>query len=330
MMSKLGLMLFLGAAMITPASATTGDGFAKGADVGWLSEMDAAGTKFYDKDGQPRDCLQILKDEGINAIRLRVWVNPAKGWSGQDDVVKMAKRAAGMGFRIMIDFHYSDGWADPQHQPKPAAWETDHGKELAEDVYGHTRTVLQALKTAGVTPEWVQVGNEITYGMLWPDADSKHFEELVTVINRGYDAVKEVDPDTQVIIHLNNGGDNGVYRKWFDRALKLGVKFDVIGMSFYPDRTGWQSAIDHCVANMQDLIPRYGKPVMICEIGYFNNAPQITKDILTQMIGKMQALPDQKGLGLFYWEPEGFTQNYDRNAWQKDGRPSAAMDAFRG
>lgn len=327
-MHKILLPLFLIVALAGPAWASADPVFAKGADVGWLSEMEAAGTKFHDKDGHPKDCLQILKDDGINAIRLRVWVNPAKGWSGQADVVKMARRATGMGFRIMIDFHYSDFWADPQHQPKPAAWKTDHGARLAEDVYLHTRTVLQALKAAGVTPEWVQVGNEITYGMLWPDAKANKFDELAAAINRGYDAVKEVDPGTQVIIHLNNGADNAMFRGWFDRALKFGVRFNVIGLSFYPDRQGWQGQIDHCAANMRDLISRYGKPVMICEIGYFHDEPEITKEILTQMIEKMRALPDGKGLGLFYWEPESFTQKYDRGAWQKDGRPSAAMDAF--
>jgi arabinogalactan endo-1,4-beta-galactosidase len=326
-MHKIVLSCFL-AALSQSCFAAKETVFAKGADVGWLSEMEAAGTKFYDKDGHEKDCLQILHDAGINAIRLRVWVNPAKGWCNPDDVVKMAKRASGMGFRILIDFHYADNWADPQHQPKPAAWQNDHGPQLAEDVYAHTKSVLEALKAAGVTPEWVQVGNEITFGMLWPDAKSKNFEELVACINRGYDAVKEVDPDTQVIIHLNNGADNQMFRGWFDHALKLGVKFDVIGLSFYPEAKDWQKMIDHCVANMADLIPRYGKPVMICEIGYYDKDPQTTKEILTQMIAKTRALPDRKGLGLFYWEPEGFTQGYNRSAWGKDGKPTAAMDAF--
>jgi arabinogalactan endo-1,4-beta-galactosidase len=302
--------------------------FAKVADVGWLSEMEANGTPFYNAQGQPEDCLQILKDYGINSIRLRVWVNPEKGWCGKDDVLKMAKRAAAMGFRIMIDFHYSDWWADPQKQPKPAAWQNDDSTQLQKDVYDHTYDVLKGLQDEGVTPKWVQVGNEITNGMLWPDGKTSNRAELVQLLNSGYAAVKAVDPNMQVIIHLNNGAGNGMFRNWFDAALKDGLKFDVIGMSLYPERNNWQQESDKCIANLKDMSARYHKDVMVCEIGFYDTEPQISKDFLVKMIKGCEEVPGGKGLGVFYWEPEGYTQHYNRNAWQADGKPGAAMDAF--
>ncbi|MEJ0001454.1 MAG: glycosyl hydrolase 53 family protein [Verrucomicrobiota bacterium] len=322
--------LLLGCCGLSASVAADQVPIARGADVGWLSEMEAAGTTFYDENGQPKDCLQILKDHGVNAIRLRVWVNPPKGWCGKDDVVKMAKRAAAMGFRLLIDFHYSDTWADPQKQPKPAAWQKDTPAQLEQHVYDHTFEVLKALEAAGVRPEWVQVGNEITNGMLWPEGKTANWAELVRLVNRGYDAVKAVDPAIQVVVHLNNGQDNAMYRQWFDGAIKGGMKFDVIGMSLYPDRpnSGTLAVADACLANLRDMAARYGKGVMICEVGYFADEPQATKELLAKVIKGCEAIPDGRGLGVFYWEPESFTQHYDRGAWQANGRPTLAIDAF--
>ena len=153
--------------------------FANGADVGWLPQMETTGYKFYDTDNSEKDCLQLLKDRGINTIRLRVWVNPsddkASGHCSPAETVVMAVRAQKLGLRIMIDFHYSDTWADPGKQAKPAAWANHSFAELQNDVYKHTFDVLTSLKTAGVTPEWVQIGNEIPDGMLWPEGKSSNF-----------------------------------------------------------------------------------------------------------------------------------------------------------
>jgi len=149
--------------------------FAKGADVGWLSQMESTGYRFYDADGTEKNCLQLLKDRGMNTIRLRVFVNPSNdrinGHCSKDETVAMALRAKNLGMRIMIDFHYSDSWADPGQQNKPAAWASHSFTTLLSDVYNHTFEVLTALKNAGVTPEWVQIGNEIPGGMLWPDGN---------------------------------------------------------------------------------------------------------------------------------------------------------------
>jgi arabinogalactan endo-1,4-beta-galactosidase len=169
---------------------TSKSSFAKGADVGWLPQMEATGYKFYDTDGIKRDCLQLLKDRGMNTIRLRVWVNPnddkASGHCSKEETVVMALRAQKMGMRIMIDFHYSDSWADPGKQFKPKAWENHSFSELMTDVYDHTFDVLSALKSTGVTPEWVQVGNEIPGGMMWPEGSTKNWSQLAQLLNKGY------------------------------------------------------------------------------------------------------------------------------------------------
>jgi arabinogalactan endo-1,4-beta-galactosidase len=140
--------------------------------------------------------------------------------------------------------------------------------------------------------------------------------------------VKAVEKNIAVIIHLNNGASNGVYRWWFDATAKYGIKFDVIGLSLYPERNDWQTASDQCIANLKDVATRYDKSVMVCEIGFYATEPQISKDLLVKMIKGCESVPGGKGLGLFYWEPESYTQHYDRGAWQPDGRPTIALDAF--
>ena len=144
-------------------------GFAKGADVSWLTQMEASGVRFYTADGRDTECMTLLRDLGFNAIRLRVWVNPEDGWCNREDVLAKAWRAHQLGYRLMIDFHYSDTWADPSAQYKPAAWQGLTLDELHAAIRAHTLDVLEALKAQGITPEWVQVGNETGPGMLWDE-----------------------------------------------------------------------------------------------------------------------------------------------------------------
>jgi arabinogalactan endo-1,4-beta-galactosidase len=171
--------------------------FVKGADIGWLDQMEATGYKFYDSNGIQKDCMQILKGKGINTIRLRVWVNPSNdkisGHCSKKEVAKMALMAKNRGMRIMIDFHYSDTWADPAHQLKPAAWAGHSFAQLLDDVYRHTFEILDTLKQIGVTPEWVQIGNEITGGMLLPDGSTDNWSELAQLLNKGYEATKAIN-----------------------------------------------------------------------------------------------------------------------------------------
>ncbi|QBN20646.1 arabinogalactan endo-1,4-beta-galactosidase [Flavobacterium nackdongense] len=311
--------------------------FSKGADVGWLPQMEATGYKFYDTDGTAKDCLQLLKDRGINTIRLRVFVNPsndkASGHCSPAETVVMAVRAQKMGMRIMIDFHYSDTWADPAHQTKPAAWTNHSFAELQNDVYKHTFDVLTALKTAGVTPEWVQVGNEIPGGMLWPEGKSSNFSQLAQLLNKGYEATKAVNSNIKVIVHVDEGNNNAKFRWFFDSAKANSVKYDVIGLSYYPYwiKSDYTATILDLENNLKDMVSSYGKEVMVVEVGGDYTLVQNTKDMLVAVLKAVKSVPDNKGLGVIYWEPEGEKSwsGYQLNAWQSNGKPSPALDAFK-
>lgn len=319
----------------TPISSTFV--FSKGADVGWLPQMEATGYKFYDADGTPKGCLQLLKDRGMNTIRLRVWVNPsndkASGHCSPAETVVMAVRAQKMGMRVMIDFHYSDTWADPGKQAKPAAWANHSFAELQNDVYKHTFDVLTALKSAGVTPEWVQIGNEIPRGMLWPEGSTSNFSQLAQFLNKGYDAVKAVNAAIKVIVHLDEGNNNSKYRWFFDNAKANNVKYDVIGLSYYPYwiKSDYTATIVDLENNLKDMVSRYEKEVMVVEVGGDYTLVQNTKDMLTAVIKAVKAVPNNKGLGVIYWEPQGEKSwsGYQLSAWQSDGKPSIALDAFK-
>ncbi|MBX9806952.1 MAG: arabinogalactan endo-1,4-beta-galactosidase, partial [Flavobacteriaceae bacterium] len=318
-------------------TATTVFSFSKGADVGWLSQMETTGYKFYDTDGTPKDCLQLLKDRGMNTIRLRVWVNPSAsktdGHCSKDETVAMAVRAQNMGMRVMIDFHYSDSWADPAKQTKPAVWATHTFTQLLDDVYNHTFAVLNALKTAGVTPEWVQIGNEIPGGLLWPEGSTSNWVQLAQLLNKGYDATKAVDTSIKVVVHIDKGNDNARFRWFFDNAATNNVKYDVIGISYYPYWLGsdYTATIANLGTNLKDMATRYGKEVMVVEVGGDCTLVQNTKDMLIAVISAVKSVPNNKGLGVLYWEPEGEKNwsGYQLNAWQSNGQPSPALNAFK-
>ncbi|MBC6698055.1 glycosyl hydrolase 53 family protein [Hymenobacter sp. BT190] len=306
--------------------------FAKGADVGWLTEMEAAGRLFYNAAGTQQDLLPILWGYDMNTIRLRVWVNPAGGWNGKNDVVAKAIRARNQGFRLMIDFHYSDSWADPGQQTKPAAWRTLAFNELKQALYNHTYDVLDSLKDNGIVPEWVQVGNETNDGMLWPEGRrSTNPQNFAALIDQGYAAVKAVNPTSKVIVHISNGFNNGYFRNVFDGLAVNGARYDVIGMSLYPTTANWPTLTAQCQANMNDMVSRYpGKEVMIVETGMPANAPIPTRQMLLDLMAKVRAVPNNKGLGVLYWEPQAYNwQGYSLGAWGNNGQPTVAMDAFR-
>ena len=305
--------------------------FAKGADVGWLTQMEAAGIKFYSGSGTETECMQLLKNIGMNSIRLRVWVDPAGGWNGTNDVVAKAMRAKNLGLKVMIDFHYSDSWADPGQQTKPAAWAALDLAGLQTAVYDHTYNVLQALKSAGVTPEWVQVGNETNDGMLWPTGRaSASMGNFAALVKQGYNAVKAVDTKIKVIVHLSNGYDNNLYRWIFDGLKNNGVQWDIIGMSLYPEPSDWQIRNEQCLVNMNDMVARYGKEIMITEVGMSWDQAGTCKLFIADIITKTKSLSNNKGLGVFYWEPQCYNnwQGYSKGAFDNSGKPTAALDAF--
>jgi arabinogalactan endo-1,4-beta-galactosidase len=273
----------------------------------------------------------------MNSIRLRVWVNPnddkASGHCSKDETVAMALRAQKMGMRIMIDFHYSDSWADPAKQFKPKAWEKHTFPELLNDVYHHTFDVINALKKAGVTPEWVQVGNEIPGGMLWPEGSTKNWKQLGQLLNKGYDAIKAANKKIKVIVHVDEGNNNKKFREFFDNATTQKVKYDVIGLSYYPYwiKKDYSETIADLQYNLNDMVKRYGKEVMVVEVGGEDDKVQNTYELLAATIKAVKKVPNNKGLGVFYWEPEGAKSwsHYSLSAWLENGQPSPALDAFK-
>lgn len=309
--------------------------FVKGADIGWITEQEARGVKFYSRvDGAQKDIYVILKEQGINSIRLRVWVKPTDGYCNTADVLVKAQRAKAAGMRIMIDFHYSDWWADPGKQNKPADWASLDVEGLKTAVYNHTVDVMTALKNASINVEWAQVGNETNDGMLWPEGKaSLHMANFAGLVQKGYEGIKAVSPTTKVIVHISNGYDNGLFRWMFDGLKVNGAQYDIIGMSLYPSitTTTWQATNAKCLTNMKDMVVRYGKPVMIVEVGMPANQAQACHDFIADLITKVRSVPDSMGQGVMYWEPQAYNnyKGYSLGAFENSGKPSVAMDAFK-
>lgn len=307
---------------ITASASST---ISKGADIGWVSQLQANGISWVNESGVAENPLKILKDQGIDSVRLRVFVNPPTsaqwtkndgttcllGYADKNSVVEMAKQANDLGLKIMIDFHYSDHFADPSYQDIPEAWSNHSLEQLKNDVYNHTYEVMTALSNAGIYPEWVQIGNENNSGMLWPygyiwnGSDTPDVTNWVSFINKGYEAVKNVSPSSKVIIHLAEGHDNALFRKVFDALTTKGAKYDVIGMSYYPYWEGvdYTDSIDELSYNLQDMASRYNKEVMICEVGGLADDETESYNLVKSVIKAVTEVPNNKGLGVFYWEP---------------------------
>jgi arabinogalactan endo-1,4-beta-galactosidase len=305
------------------AGGSTGTIQIRGVDVSTLKKSEDRGGVYRDSAGTQRDALTILRGSGANYGRLKVWVNPADGYNNKARVLTMASRIKGQGMKLLVDFHYSDSWADPGKQNKPAAWASLSFTALRQAVYDHTYDVLNSLKAQGTTADMVQVGNEINDGMLWPDGRSNNWANLASLLTAGSNAVKAVNSSTQVMLHLAEGGNNTQHRWWFDQATSRGVPFDVIGVSHY---VYWHGSVSSLQANINDLASRYGKPIVVAETAYgFTLAPDDSEpnifnaslqqaagypataqgqaDALRAVINAVKAVPNGRGLGVFYWEP---------------------------
>lgn len=292
--------------------------FAKGADIGWASEMESRGRTFKKKSGEQAPLLDVLKDCGINSIRLRVWVDPYKGWSGKDDVVAAAKKVTEAGMPLMVDFHYSDFFADPSRQTIPAAWAADKAdvSKMVKHVADYTTEVLSALKQAGVTVNWIQIGNETRAGMLFGVGDliysnkGKEFENYVKLSNAGYDAAKAIYPDALVMPHIDKAFDSTNNTWWFTSFKNQGGKFDALALSHYPQES-WnkgsqvspEDANSQAIAFVKSAVSTFKVPVIIAEVGVKtpsgeSKAKQILEAFYTE-IRKIEGCT-----GVFYWEPE--------------------------
>ncbi len=268
-----------------------------GADISFLPELEAKGIKFSDK-GIEKDAIQILKDHGFNYIRLRVFVDPAndsgyspgKGFCDLQHTLAMAKRIKKAGLKYLLDFHYSDTWADPGKQYKPSAWKGFDFLALTDKIYDHTKQVLLALKKQGTLPDMVQTGNEINHGIIWPDGNIQHPDSLAMLLKAAMAAVKDIDPKIITLLHIALGGQNNESEFFLDNMIKRGVSFDVIGESYYPK---WHGTLQDLESNLIALKKKYSKPVIIAE---YSQLKKEVNEIAFTLTGE-----DMKGT--FIWEP---------------------------
>jgi len=300
--------------------------FARGADVSWITELEKLGYTFMNREGEQKECMKLLRDDcGVNAIRLRVWVNPAEGWNNIEDVVIKARRANSLGQRVMIDFHFSDTWADPGAQETPAAWAEMDLPQLKEAMKAHIAEMLGALKALDIFPEWVQIGNETRTGMMYPLGHiDNHFTELV---NTGYDAVKAIFPESKVIVHVDCGDQPALYDRVFGLLREQGGKYDMIGMSLYPDTSNWQTVVNDCVENARRVADEYKTRVMICEIG-IDYREEAVADAMMRLL--MRGCVESGVVdGIFWWEPEAPADRGYTKGCFNEGMPTHALDVFK-
>ena len=303
----------------------------KGMDVSLIKELEQMGAE-YKLNNKGGDLFSILKECGTNLIRLRLWMNPYTSdgetyGGGMNDIattIELARRTITNNMKFMLDIHYSDFWADPAKQIKPKAWKKLSGDELVRQVYLYTKRVLRVLSDENLVPEYVQVGNEITNGLLWPDGRFENTEGMVSLLQAGIKGVREIVPNARIIIHLDFGTDSKLYKKWFDAVEEYDLDFDVVGMSYYPH---WNGSISKLTDNMNYISGRLNKDVMVVEtsIGYtldtfgcngivfgeeqeqatgYPATEEGQQNFMRDLFDAVRNVKNKRGIGVVYWEPE--------------------------
>ena len=315
-----------------------------GGDISGTTADEARGVFSADTTGMVTENTQLMKNYGMDAVRLRVWVNPKDGFSSKEDVLTMARRAKDLGMEIMIDFHYSDWWADPGKQYPPEAWKDLDLEGMKEALAAHTVETLQLLKDNDINVKWVQVGNETRDGMLWPlgQISQGNMKNYARLSQAGYEAVKSVYPEAEVIIHIDNGYDNALYNTIFDDLKANGAQWDIIGMSVYPywameagAEPDEASTLRDAADNIRKLREKYGCDIMITEVGVASEEPDKGEKILNDLLDLVVNDVEGACTGVFYWAPEMFRttdfwgnkHGYALGAFQ-NARPTRIMNAF--
>jgi arabinogalactan endo-1,4-beta-galactosidase len=330
-----------------------------GADISALASGRGP-TRTFQENGQTDSELAIMMRHGWNAFRLRVFLSPVRQAPNNslENTITLAKQIKSAGATFLLDIHYSDTWADPQHQETPVAWHDLNSGELEKRVEQYTVDVIMQLKAAGAMPDMVQVGNEITGGMLWPlghvrvppsnvktDAgriqplpepydDERQWNNLLRFIKAGVRGVRAASAEqpVKVVIHIDCGGDWPITKWFFDHLVEAGTDFDVIGQSFYPNYHGTLALLEQ---NMAQCERRYHKPILVAETGYTQSGgDQVTSRKYMQWPGtedgQLQFMVDLintvkrsgSGMGVFYWAPEGRRGN---GMWTADGSPAPSI-----
>ena len=334
-MKRLKIIIALALLFSTGTWAQKKGIFWLGADISGTTQLESTGVKLKDGNGVVMENTALQKEYGMNAVRLRVWVNPKDGWSSKEDVLTMAKRARKLGMAIMIDFHYSDWWADPGKQNIPAAWKNMTYPQMKKALAAHTVATLTLLKRNGIDVRWVQVGNETTHGFLWPVGRAEtNMKQYAGLTEAGYKAVKSVYPKAICIVHLDGGCDQKRYDFIFDGLKKYGAKWDMIGLSVYPywDQDAKLTKSDEetsekVIANINHLYHKYGSETMIVETGYRADHAEEGYHWLKQFIEAVKTRTGGHCHGVFYWAPE-LEGDYPLGAF-KNHQPTLIMNAFK-
>lgn len=332
--------------------------FIKGMDISSYPEMLDKQYTYYDFDGKEVNLLDFAKEQGFNYGRLRIWNEPERvpdsgGYCNLQDTLKMAKEIMQRDMGLLLDFHYSDWWADPGNQNLPFAWKELSEDELVVAVYDFTKEVMTALDENGTYPDMVQIGNEIRCGMMWPIGAVTNWKGLARLINAGIRAVRDTqgERDTKIVIHLDQGGRYYYYEEWFDAALEHGVTdFDIIGLSYYPF---WHGTFNDLKNTMEKLIQRYKKPLVLAEVAHayrmsqgklfgeaqeriagFPANPEAQRTVLELIMSIVAHVSDDMGMGVFYWEPFWQAKEND-GSWgscmvlvDSNGMPTEGCKAF--
>jgi arabinogalactan endo-1,4-beta-galactosidase len=315
--------------------------YAIGADLSFLKQAEERGTVFKDN-GQARPGIQIFKDHGYNWIRLRLFHTPTALPNNLEYTLAQAKEAKTLGFKFLLNFHYSDTWADPGKQFLPKAWHGKSHPELVEAVFDYTRDTIAAFREAGVLPDMVQIGNEVIGGMLWPDGRLPgrwdQFAELVKAGIRGVEAGRGDGPRPRIMIHIDKGGNKRATQAFFDKLHSYDVDYDVIGQSYYP---WWHGTLLDLRENLNFMATEYRKDIILVEVAYcwrptqyrskpapFPETPAGQREFLEEVNRLVLNTPNQRGIGVFWWEPAVAGHLRNRSFFDDDGNALAVMQVF--
>jgi arabinogalactan endo-1,4-beta-galactosidase len=338
MNTRIAMLAVLAATL--PAAGLCAD-YAVGADLSFLKQAEDRGTVFKDG-GAPKAGLQIFRDHGYTWIRLRLFHTPTQLPNNLEYTLAMAKAARQLGFKFLLNFHYSDTWADPGKQFIPKAWEGLTQEKLAQVVFEYTRDTISAFRQQDVFPDMVQVGNEITNGMLWPVGklpdNWDNFAAFLQAGIAGVEAGKGDMPRPRIMIHIDRGGDK-IKTKWFfDKLNSYGVNYDVIGQSYYPN---WHGTLFDLRENLIFMALEYKKDIIVVETGYSNQAPQGAaravplpetpdgqKEFLEEVNRMVMMTPNGLGKGVFWWEPAAGLGRGGRGFFDQEGNALPVISVF--
>lgn len=324
-------------AILLPLNIVAVEPFWLGADISGTTADEARGHFAMDTLGVKTEVTKLMKDYGLNCTRLRVWVEPRGGFSSPSDVLTMALRSKALGMPVMIDFHYSDWWADPGKQNPPKAWKDMSYEQMKNALAKHTIYTLNLLKDNEIDVKWVQIGNETTHGFLWPTGNyHENPEQYAGFTKAGIEAAKSVYPDVKTIIHLDNGFNQALYDNVFDTLKSYQVEWDIIGMSVYPywamesnlEPDEIMTLVD-ALANIRHLKAKYGTDVMIVEVGVDARKPEEGKRFMDALFQGVLKLTDGACTGVFYWAPEANAEGHYHLGAFSEGRPTIIMNSFK-